>query len=204
MYKIKQIYMYMFFLICSFMLVFIVLFCCFFNNADINVIIIKTGSESSEYSSQKVFCDEYEVIGLSNGYTAEVVMTGFQIDVGKSPNYADVKILDKKGKNVTDLFNIQFEYGELSITPRKIKIKSSSLTKKYDGEDFHNKTYDIEYGSICDGEELVAYFPYSHNEIGEYANIIDIEIYKKEDGISISTLDNYILEYEYGTLKITP
>ena len=96
-------------------------------------ITVITGSASGIYSSESLSCDEYKIRGLDEEYSAKVTVYGSRRDVGTSQNLADVRIYDSLGIDVTFLFEIEFEYGELTVNPAKLVIRSDSAERKYNG-----------------------------------------------------------------------
>ena len=168
-------------------------------------ITVITGSASGIYSSESLSCDEYKIRGLDEEYSAKVTVYGSRRDVGTSQNLADVRIYDSLGIDVTFLFEIEFEYGELTVNPAKLVIRSDSAERKYNGDGLEKKTYSIVEGEICDDETISAVFSGSQTRIGRSDNVFHAEIYRiGSDGSRSLINENYILEYQYCYLKVTP
>ena len=82
-------------------------------------ITVNTGSASKEYDGTPLTNNEYTVDTskpISGTYTVLVVTTGSTVNPGKTDNMADVKVIDKNGKDVTDDFRITVVPGELLVT----------------------------------------------------------------------------------------
>lgn len=71
---------------------------------------------------------------LMAGHRAEITYTGEVTDAGIVDNTFEVKIYDKDGKDVTEIYEINYIYGKLEVEPRDITITAKSDAKVYDGE----------------------------------------------------------------------
>ena len=86
------------------------------------VITIKAGSASKQYDGTPLTCEEWEISSeatLCVGHTAIVTTVGSQTAVGRSDNAIEsVKIIDTDGTDVTANYNIKFQYGRLTVSPK--------------------------------------------------------------------------------------
>ncbi len=127
------------------------------------------------------------------------------LDVGNCANEFAVspRIVDGGGADVTRNYEIEktVVYGTLEVYPRAVKLKTQSLTVRYDGT-FHSAAgYTEVLGSLAAGHRLELEYP-SAKEVGKYANI-PLTARKIFDASARDVTENYQLTFEYGTLVIT-
>jgi hypothetical protein len=166
---------------------------------------IRTGSMEKIYDGTALTCDEYRI-------TSGKLMDGDHITIRHLPQLSDVgtventiafTVLDSSGKDVTHRYNIQCDYGKLTLQARELRIKTGSSTKVFDGTALIDNTYQILNGQLADGDvlELVCA---EIIEIGYTENfVISYSVTRTVDGVLMDVTNNYRISIEYGSLEIT-
>ena len=165
------------------------------------VITVTAASDTKEYDGTALTASGVTVTGLPDGFTAEGKAVGSIVNVWESEEdnnpVADVVILDKDGKDVTEWFeNIHREHGTLTITPKTITLKSGSASKSFDGTALTNHTLELEDGNIlaplpilaesdraalgiAEKDQITFEFTGSQTYVGSSDNIFTYEISEK-------------------------
>lgn len=81
-------------------------------------ITVTTASDRKSYDGRELRNDTYVVDGLLNGHSlTDVVFDEGQTDYGTRENVIlDFRIIDQDGNDVTDCYNVTFEFGWLTVT----------------------------------------------------------------------------------------
>ncbi len=119
--------------------------------------------------------------------------------VGEVSNKFTVAIRDFSGKDVTDNYNIEYNFGTLRVLASKITVYTGSDAKVYDGEEFACDTFGISSGSIATGESLDAVFSTVARNVGIYENKATFSVIS---AAGIDTTQNYIITVVTGTVEI--
>ena len=99
-----------------------------------NEIVVNAKNASRTYDGTALTEGGSEVIGLPNGYAAEVTVTGSITDVGTAENKVTSVVIKKGDEDVTDQFKtIKKNSGTLTITKRDVTLTSESQTREYNG-----------------------------------------------------------------------
>ena len=93
-------------------------------------ITLRTFDAEKVYDGTPLEYHRYEIIpapelgGLAivDGQTADVIVTGWIMEVGETPNTAKVIILDRDGADVTDYYDISVDFGTLIIWPPPVIV----------------------------------------------------------------------------------
>ncbi len=97
-------------------------------------IVVNAKNASRTYDGTALTEGGSEVIGLPNGYAAEVTVTGSITDVGTAENKVTSVVIKKGDEDVTDQFKtIKKNSGTLTITKRDVTLTSESQTREYNG-----------------------------------------------------------------------
>lgn len=123
----------------------------------------------------------------------------YVINVGENTeNRFSVRIYDGSNKNVTDNYDIKYNYGTLSVKKCPVTITTDSDSKPYDGEALTAAAAEADklFGHSL---SLPAVTP-SQTEVGSKTNEFYCDII---DGDGISVIDNYLVTYNPGTLEVT-
>lgn len=171
---------------------------------DITVI---TPSKTREYDGT-VLTARFEADGLivksdvAKGQTLEVLVYGQQQTVGSTQNsvIVIVSMTDANGDSidVTQNYNVEVTYGTLTVTARKLIITTNSASQYKNGSTLKDGGYSI-IGSAAPDEEITVEVVGSQADIGSSANRAVVSITDKDGN---STIDNYDITYEFGTLTV--
>lgn len=119
--------------------------------------------------------------------------------VGELSNKFTVTISDLSGKDVTDNYDVVYNYGVLRVLPSRITVFTGSDTKVYDGMDFSCDTFSITSGSVAVGENLSAVFSTVARNVGIYENKATFSVV---NAAGIDTTKNYIITVVTGTVEV--
>ncbi len=119
---------------------------------------------------------------------------------GTHTNIFTVKILDGDGKDITDRYKINMDYGTLQIEQRKITVTAASAEKVYDGTPLTCNEYEIS-GMLAEGDRVyICVVSGSKINIGSSYNIIESFHIQNAEGIDVT--DNYCVEKLNGILRV--
>ena len=153
---------------------------------------ITAGSDTKVYDGTALTKNTYTSDGLMAGDVIEsVTITGSQTNAGSSYNVPSAAVVKKGNEVVTANYNIIYNNGTLTITPKTLTVTADAKTKAY-GEDDPALTYTSE-GLINEDALTGALTREPGENVGEYA-------------INIGTLtagDNYTIDYTGASLTIT-
>ena len=168
-------------------------------------ILVQTGTASKTYDGEPLSSEKL-VLLVGNGYMDLVKNHTLKI----SKHYSIVNV-SESGDNLIEVivndyettknYDISYEYGTLTIQPRELLVSTGSGTWEYDGKPHSNPSYEIISGSLANNQTLkiTKSFEITHTwESGD--NKIVLGVFANNTEVT----DNYIIEYEYGTLTITP
>lgn len=163
------------------------------------VIKISTGGDQKEYDGTPLKVDGYKVSGdLKSGHTIYVENKASIIDSGEMVNSCSYVILNEKGDDVTNEYNIKTNYGTLLVTKKSINASSLSCSINMSLE---TKNPIIEVNGLDNGMsyKLTTYMDEitSKGEYKEYFLINNIYNDKNED-----ITHNFIINYNYGIMKV--
>lgn len=142
-------------------------------------ITVQTGDAEKYYDGNPLSAEEYQVTSGNVLSGHEVLQPEFPsfTDVGRYANKIKLEIVDKTSKDdMTDGYEITYEYGEIVIKARIIKIVSGGKTKVYDGKPLTCDAYYITglegIDEIPDEIELAVKNIGSQTEIGSSKNYV--------------------------------
>lgn len=185
---------------------------------------VTTASNSWVYDGDGHFDDGYDKVvhikdGVEDGAPALVLDHQLKPVEGTATVVVDyAEPVDNEVKfivvdeNVNANYSIEYVYGKLSIEQRRLTIATATSEREYDGTPFSwIKDFTVEQFNAASNRGIVAghgAYPdaasaatvtYVHE--GKVENVIAFVI-ENADGRDVTA--NYIPEYEYGTLSITP
>lgn len=167
-----------------------------YNGADNanNACTVKTG-ETATYA----LCEGHTLVRDEETNT-------FIENVGSAQNKLAYFIKDEDGNDVTDCYTIAYEYGTLEVVARTIKVQTATSTHVYDGEVYTDDTFDY-----ADSSEYKLVEGHEWKRVGDLVSVQYVEETPKENKFGIIVYEgeedksaNYDIEYEYGTIAITP
>ena len=171
--------------------------------ANSSPVTLTAASGSKEYDGEELTNATVTAEGLPAGFTAEAEARGSQKNAGSSANTVrrGYVIKNADGEDRTDSFtNISTVDGTLTVTPKKVKVITGSANKEYDGTALTSAEAEITGLVGNDNAKVTANG--SQTEVGESSNTYDISWGLLGLGL-FTNKDNYEIEEELGTLKVT-
>lgn len=110
-------------------------------------------------------------------------------------------IIDSRGKNATQNYEITAIWGTVTITKRDITIETQSYDGYYDGEEHNLNGFKVNSGSLCDGHTVVAEDSIFKDIVFGAENVFSFYI---ADEALENVTDNYNVETVWGTVNIAP
>ncbi len=168
-------------------------------------ITIKTQGATKVYDGIPLTQNTCEMVGeLLYGHRVDTLAaTGSCLNVGRILNTFTLRIVDETGKNVTDVYKINSEYGVLEIQPRQITITANSNQKIFDGSALRDSGYTIENEAeaLADGQSIAVRVEGSQTLPGRSENIVADVLITDEAGNNVT--GNYQLILINGILQVT-
>lgn len=163
-------------------------------------IVVKSEDLTVEYDGKEHKMEEIKLIDgiLFDGHTLKGTFNGSQTNVGRSPNYVTAIILDSNDVDVTYLYEIETQYGELEVLRIPLIITTASETKDFDGEELFNDEYEV-YGDLMRNDYILSNSYSSITLPGSIENRISIEIRDKNNRV---VTQNYEIAFSYGELLV--
>ena len=167
---------------------------------------ISSGSARKVYDGKVLTNNSYQIISgdLDPDHTIFPTFTGEQTSAGESRNFMSVKMIDEKGRDVTDEYAVTYDFGLLQVDPRPIRIDSASTTKTYDGQPLKNSSYTLTTGSnsLVSGDNLEVRVVASITDVGKIPNTVSSV--KVVDKNKVDVTRNYQITIYEGALEIEP
>ena len=169
----------------------------------VNFIELSVQTETVEkiYDGVTLVSDNWVILSgaISSTHTLEYIMTAEITTPGTVDNLIGITIYDGQGNDVTKYYNIEFDYGTLTVLERELSIQTESLDKFYDGVAITSETYTILSGTIADTHTIVTVMAATITTPGSIENTIGITIL---DENNIDVTSNYAINYDIGTLTV--
>ncbi len=140
-------------------------------------------------------------------HTLMVETSGEITNVGSVPHEIIATIIDSKGNDVSNLYDIKLETGDIVVNPRPITVFSPSASKVYDAVPLRKLSFDVGDGysipqDIVSGHYVEATYSGAQTEVGESKNsFASCDIL---DASGEVVTGNYEITYEPGALTVTP
>lgn len=133
---------------------------------------------------------------LKSGHEAVAEYEGSLRDVGVTDNLFVVQIRDEQGNDVTDGYEITYEYGTLTMDRRQLTVITQSAARPYDGTPLECHSY--EHFELADGDEIQIVFTSKLTERGTCANMATVRIVRQ--GLDVTA--NYVITLNFGSLTV--
>ena len=166
---------------------------------------VTTPDVTLEYNGSRQYPDRYAIKSgsLVQGQYAELVhndKTGAtEVTSRPQENRVQLKIM-QDGRDVTKNYNITYEYGSLTVKPRKIHLRSEdSYGLIYNGQEQSWANYRIDSGSLGAGHSVKIKKAATQKIPGSTQNVLDFAIVSNS-GKDVTK--NYDLTTAYGTLTV--
>ena len=130
------------------------------------------------------------------------------VNVGSGLNECAVYVYsDTRNRYTTDNYDITYEFGSATITPKDVYVKTKDYSKVYDGNAVSandcllNGFIASGDGDVISGHHVVATFKGSvYSNVGQYVNYVDISVKDYYDNV---VTENYNITVVYGSITIT-
>ncbi len=167
-------------------------------------ILVSTMSSSKIYDGNSLYNLDFECNDLISDDKINILYYPKVIDVGDYENNLVVEVTDSLGVKSSN-YNITYNYGNLKIIPRDIKIKPIDEKSIYYTSTEHKyKIYDHNYqiveGEFVAGDDLEYINAVYSNEY--YDNATNAGIYTVSIISRFSKLPNYNISYDTNTFEI--
>ncbi len=140
---------------------------------------------------------------LAEGHSSQSSEHSTLTDVGETPNKMTVRVYAGE-EDVSKNYEISYEYGTLTITPRPVTLKASDGQKVYDGTPLLGEGYEVTSQLLLvEGQKAELSYVGSQTEAGESAVCIDEEGAQILNAEGVSVRGNYALSFEEGTLTVS-
>ena len=170
-----------------------------------NELTIGTPSAVKTYDGTPLTAQDYEITSgaLPEGYTVTATYPSYVTKPGKTDNVVTISVINEKGTDVTDEFDINYEYGELEVRPANLTIYSESDEKIYDGTPLIGQipTTLTTVGLIGGHAVTVLGESASITDAGSVPNTFAVAVTDSESGLDVT--DCYNLNFT-GTLTVSP
>ena len=162
-------------------------------------VTITTQSAEKEYDGTPLKTTSVDSEGLIEGHTLETSWTADAINAGTYPNKCVTQIFAQE-EEVTSNYAINYVFGTLEVTRRKVTLTTYDDKKVYDGTPYFNldsSYYSIE--NLVSGHTPKVEFVNYSSDAGSYPNKAELII---KNGTADVTR-NYDIRYNFGTLTIS-
>ena len=165
---------------------------------------IKTATTIFTYNGQDQSDEGYEIIselGICSdaGHKIMVVDAPSIRNVGSIENTYSIDIILRTGESVKDYYNVEYEYGTITVEKRSIKIQTNSnLELIYSDEEQFDDGFETIEGEIVSGHTTIVNDYKTIKYVGELENVFTIDIFDGDEKVT----NNYDISYVYGTLKV--
>ena len=170
-------------------------------------VTVRSYSDSKAYDGTALTCDKFSIAPSAYGdrFDFRVELPASQTEIGTTPNtISSVSVFDSEENDVTRNFLIKKDVGELSVVaeePKPVLVYSSgSDSKTYDGTPLANGEGSRISGELKEGHTEVIQLNATLTKVGMTENTIVVKIFDGE----VDVTDQYIINYEPGTLEVTP
>lgn len=166
---------------------------------------ITTGSASKLYDGTPLSCNDGWVTAgtLEPGATIVPEVPYLHSDVGTAENATTFRVVDRDGNDISNRYQIEYNYGTLNLQSRPLTIRTGSAEKVYDGGALSCNTYEILSGSLLPTDTLYLDCV-SYLDVGFSENyVLSCFVMREENGTQTDVSHGYRITFQYGTLKIT-
>lgn len=166
-------------------------------------IVLYTPDIGKAYDGQLLQGSEPEIRGgeLLPGHTLQLICVAQHEKVGSYPNEPVFTIRDESGADVTEHYAITQKFGTMTISARRISIRTMDQTKRYDGTPLVTQPLTKIEGTLAEGHTL---------QSQEGASLLlpgtteAVPTYQIVDEAGADVTDQYAVEASLGTLTVNP
>ena len=162
-------------------------------------ITVTTGDYNKTYDGE-FYETSYEIEGKYYDTVSSVLSK--VIVVGTWDNEATITFVDSEGNDVSNNYNINYEYGTVTIEKAELEVKPSNIKLEYDGLEHGFSELEL-YDGLASSDEIsiinnLKYIDVTNISTNEYGiNIINTLL-------NIDTTDCYNITYDLGNIEILP
>ena len=138
---------------------------------------------------------------LSEGDSWEAYDFADPVSPGVYNNSYRIRILNKDNVDVTKEYDVECEYGSLTIYYGKLIVETGSASKEYDGTPCVNEEYSLREGRLESGHRIHAACTGSITRAGDRNKTIILYI---DDAQGNDVTSMYDISYMLGELIVTP
>lgn len=168
-------------------------------------ITVTSDSAASVCDGEMFTCESFTITSgkLVNGHAVHAEFTGSLLYAGQVDNTFTCVILDEAGRDVSQNYDIVYEYGTLSLSPIELKFETGSASKVYDGTPLTNSEWKHLSGSLAKGHSFAEITTTGRlTDVGKIDNTLSVRIV---DSLGNDVTEKmYKIEVEHGTLEIAP
>lgn len=147
-------------------------------------LVVESSSATKEYDGLELVCNDYTIVegNLASNHKIEIESKTKLTTIGEANNDYSLKIVNDKGKDVTNNYNITQRYGLLKINKRRLVL---NLIDVNEGDELSSNN--IDSGSLIAGHK-------AYVSISDDGNIV-VNIF---DGNNNDVTSNYDITYSIG------
>lgn len=176
------------------------------NEGNLNIVnrslSIKTNSLKKVYDGTPIENTGYEITAgsLAEGHKLVLNSTTSFINSTKKLNVLSFSVLDENNCDVTNMYNIEYDYGTLEIEKRSLTIETASAAREYNGLPLTANNYQIIDGALAPTDELILSLNSQITNIGTIKNTVSSYQIVNSDAQDVEF--NYDITFNEGTLTI--
>lgn len=166
-------------------------------------ITLHTDTLSKTYDATPIAGGELTVTygALHPGHELVVTVACEYTNVGEYQNKPTYMIVDASGADVTDMYDIHTDFGDIIIDSRPLVVHSASKEKHYDGTALVSDEIVTTGGSLAEGHSLVCH---SKTDITYPGEQEILPTYSIVDPNGADVTDQYRITNKLGTLTVHP
>lgn len=177
---------------------------CEFGSLEIKAgkLTLKSESAAKVYDGEPLSAEEVKISGgsLMPGHRLEAKAWGSITTVGLCSNRIEAKIYDGAGMDVTDQYDLKFMYGELTVTPRDILVRTKDISR-HASDMIERNDWELISGECVEGDRLTVTTIQQMNyspKFGEYENsVVTYNVVSQKLGMDVTAC--YRLSFVCGT-----
>ena len=166
-------------------------------------LLITTGSAEKVYDTKAVSEDSYvldETAPLVDGHSAVPVGNALSFtDAGVHENARLFRVLDEKGSDVSENYDLQITAGTVTVKPLTLTVSTESASWEYDGKAHSASGY--EASGLLEGHSIGIFRAFEMTDVGEYQNEI---LFTVTDAEGKDVTRNYAVDASWGICTVTP
>lgn len=139
---------------------------------------------------------------LAPGDSVRFIHSPGIVDVGTAEARFSAVITNSDGKDVTDNYEILYDFGQLTVSPRPVSLATNTEEQVYSGKPLKSEVWNLlDGGTLVDGHKINVRFTAEQTDVGECANTAEVSIVD-ENGTNVT--HNYEVQLTVGTLRVVP